>query len=38
MQHGKAVEQAPAGRLFAEPAEEYTRALLAAVPPERPVR
>jgi len=38
MQHGRAVEQAPAGQLFADPAEEYTRALLAAVPPERPVR
>ncbi|ACZ21585.1 ATPase component of various ABC-type transport systems with duplicated ATPase domain [Sanguibacter keddieii DSM 10542] len=38
MQNGRAVEHAPAGRLFAEPAEEYTRALLAAVPPERPGR
>jgi len=33
---GKVVEAAPAAELFAHPREEYTRALLAAVPPERP--
>ena len=33
---GKVVEAAPATELFAHPREEYTRALLAAVPPEGP--
>ncbi|ORB53441.1 glutathione ABC transporter ATP-binding protein [Mycobacteroides saopaulense] len=32
MRHGKVVEIAPVERLFAEPAEPYTRALLDAVP------
>jgi peptide/nickel transport system ATP-binding protein len=36
MRDGQAVEYRPAADLFAEPAQEYTRALLAAVPPERP--
>ena len=30
MKDGKVVEQGPAGRIFSDPAEEYTRALLAA--------
>jgi peptide/nickel transport system ATP-binding protein len=33
---GEAVEYRPAADLFADPEHEYTRALLAAVPPERP--
>ncbi|MBT9605983.1 ABC transporter ATP-binding protein [Microbacterium sp.] len=33
---GKVVEAAPAAELFARPREEYTRQLLAAVPPEGP--
>jgi peptide/nickel transport system ATP-binding protein len=33
---GEAVEYRPAEELFAHPEDEYTRALLAAVPPERP--
>jgi peptide/nickel transport system ATP-binding protein len=33
---GQAVEYRPAAELFSSPQEEYTRALLAAVPPERP--
>jgi peptide/nickel transport system ATP-binding protein len=33
---GRVVEAAPAAELFANPREEYTRALLAAVPPEGP--
>lgn len=33
---GKVVEAAPAAELFAHPREEYTRALLAAVPPDGP--
>jgi peptide/nickel transport system ATP-binding protein len=33
---GRVVEAAPAAELFAKPREEYTRALLAAVPPEGP--
>ncbi len=32
MKDGRVVEAAPASRLFAEPAEEYTQQLLAAVP------
>ncbi|MET0699150.1 MAG: ABC transporter ATP-binding protein [Mycobacterium sp.] len=36
MRSGQAVEYRPAAELFAAPQEEYTRALLAAVPPERP--
>ncbi|WP_067720986.1 ABC transporter ATP-binding protein [Nocardia yamanashiensis] len=32
MRSGRVVEEAPVDRLFAEPAHEYTRALLAAVP------
>jgi peptide/nickel transport system ATP-binding protein len=36
MQDGAAVEYRPAAELFAAPEEEYTRALLAAVPPARP--
>jgi peptide/nickel transport system ATP-binding protein len=36
MRDGEAVEYRPAAELFAEPDHEYTRALLAAVPPARP--
>ncbi|WP_420114466.1 ABC transporter ATP-binding protein [Pseudactinotalea sp.] len=36
MQHGRVVEHAPAAELFAHPQEDYTRRLLAAIPPERP--
>jgi peptide/nickel transport system ATP-binding protein len=36
MRDGEAVEYRPAAELFAEPEHEYTRALLAAVPPARP--
>ncbi|WP_147917207.1 dipeptide ABC transporter ATP-binding protein [Ruania zhangjianzhongii] len=36
MQQGVAVEYRPAAELFAAPAEEYTRTLMAAIPPERP--
>jgi peptide/nickel transport system ATP-binding protein len=36
MRDGAAVEYRPAAELFAEPEHDYTRALLAAVPPERP--
>lgn len=36
MQYGRAVEYRPSGELFANPQQEYTRRLLAAVPPERP--
>lgn len=35
MQSGKAVEQGEAAAIFAEPQQEYTRTLLAAIPPER---
>ena len=36
MRNGVAVEYRPAADVFAAPEDEYTRALLAAVPPERP--
>jgi peptide/nickel transport system ATP-binding protein len=36
MRDGEAVEYRPAGDLFAAPEHDYTRKLLAAVPPERP--
>lgn len=36
MRAGAAVEYRPADKLFASPNDDYTRALLAAVPPERP--
>ncbi len=36
MQAGRAVEFRPAAELFASPDQDYTRELLAAVPPERP--
>ena len=36
MRDGEAVEYRPAAELFAAPQDEYTRALLAAVPPARP--
>lgn len=36
MRDGEAVENRPADDLFASPQQEYTRALLAAVPPVRP--
>lgn len=36
MRDGAAVEYRPATELFASPHDDYTRALLAAVPPERP--
>ncbi|MFZ0833545.1 MAG: ABC transporter ATP-binding protein [Mycobacterium sp.] len=36
MRKGEIVEYRPAAELFAAPGHEYTRALLAAVPPERP--
>lgn len=36
MRDGGAVEYRPAAELFAAPEADYTRALLAAVPPERP--
>ena len=36
MRDGQAVEYRPAAELFAAPTHDYTRALLAAVPPERP--
>lgn len=36
MRDGAAVEYRPAAELFAAPEQEYTRALLAAVPPARP--
>jgi peptide/nickel transport system ATP-binding protein len=36
MRAGQAVEYRPAVELFADPEDGYTRALLAAVPPERP--
>jgi peptide/nickel transport system ATP-binding protein len=36
MRAGEAVEYRPAGDLFAAPEHEYTKILLAAIPPERP--
>ncbi|WP_022919656.1 ABC transporter ATP-binding protein [Ruania albidiflava] len=36
MQKGRAVEYRPAAELFGAPAEAYTRALMAAIPPDRP--
>ncbi|TDT33019.1 dipeptide ABC transporter ATP-binding protein [Naumannella halotolerans] len=36
MQSGKAVEQGPAEQIFDDPQTDYTKALLAAIPPERP--
>ena len=36
MRDGEAVEYRPADELFDSPEQEYTRALLAAVPPRRP--
>jgi peptide/nickel transport system ATP-binding protein len=36
MRDGEAVEYRPASELFAAPEHDYTRALLAAVPPARP--
>ncbi|KUI03434.1 glutathione ABC transporter ATP-binding protein [Mycolicibacterium acapulense] len=36
MREGAAVEYRPAADLFTSPRDDYTRALLAAVPPERP--
>ncbi len=36
MRGGAAIEYRPAAELFAEPVHDYTRALLAAVPPARP--
>jgi peptide/nickel transport system ATP-binding protein len=36
MQDGAAVEYRPAAQLFAAPEQDYTRALLAAIPPARP--
>ncbi|MDG4667499.1 ABC transporter ATP-binding protein [Mycobacterium sp. 236(2023)] len=36
MRHGEVVENRPADELFGAPEQDYTRALLAAVPPVRP--
>ncbi|TNU77350.1 ABC transporter ATP-binding protein [Miniimonas arenae] len=36
MQHGRTVEQRPAAALFEAPEADYTRRLLAAIPPARP--
>lgn len=36
MRGGEAVEQGPAEQIFADPQQDYTKMLLAAIPPERP--
>lgn len=36
MQKGRAVEHREASELFADPREEYTKMLLAAIPPAEP--
>jgi peptide/nickel transport system ATP-binding protein len=36
MKSGAAVEYRPAAQLFASPEDDYTRTLLAAVPPAQP--
>lgn len=36
MQKGRMVEHRPASELFADPREDYTKMLLAAIPPEKP--
>ncbi|MEO9329200.1 dipeptide ABC transporter ATP-binding protein [Gordonia aurantiaca] len=38
MQHGRVVESGPASAILHDPETEYTRTLLAAIPPEVPVR
>jgi peptide/nickel transport system ATP-binding protein len=38
MRAGEGVEYRPAAELFASPEQEYTRTLLAAVPPAQPRR
>ena len=38
MQHGRVVETGPASRILHEPETEYTRTLLAAIPPAVPAR
>lgn len=36
LQNGAKVEYRPAAELFADPEQDYTQQLLAAIPPERP--